>query len=118
MYNAGDAAFVANVGTLVEPLTKAEFNKKTKKRPPSLFAHNTQVATTQDVHAGGGKTKGVLGRVVEAPASQPDPYRAAPYSLKGNVKILDGAWQPDILNKNGIVRFAGYSQYGEPMTNM
>ncbi|MBM64202.1 MAG: hypothetical protein CL484_14730, partial [Acidobacteria bacterium] len=118
LYNAGDAAFVANVGTLVEPLTKQEFIKKTKRRPPSLFAHNTQVATTQDVHAGGGKTKGVLGRVVEALVSQPEPDRTAPYSLRGNVKILDGSWQPDILNKNGIVRFARYSQYGGSMTNM
>ena len=81
LYAAGDAAFVANVGTLVEPLSKHEFNKKTKARPASLFAHNTQVATTQDGHAGGGKTKGVLGRVVEALASQPAPFHTRAYSL-------------------------------------
>lgn len=43
LYNAGDAAFLTNVGALVEPMTKAEYLAQEGRRPPSLFAHNVQV---------------------------------------------------------------------------
>ena len=43
LYNEGDAAFFTNVGTLVEPMTKAEYLAKEKRRPPNLVAHDVQV---------------------------------------------------------------------------
>ncbi len=36
------AAVVANIGTLVEPMTKASFKDRSARRPPFLFAHNHQ----------------------------------------------------------------------------
>ena len=42
MYEAGDASFIANVGALVEPMTKEEYLAKSKRRPQSLYAHNVQ----------------------------------------------------------------------------
>lgn len=42
LYNEGDAAFLTNVGMLVEPMTKADYLAKVGQRPPSLFAHNVQ----------------------------------------------------------------------------
>lgn len=52
-YDAGDAAFIANIGTLVEPITKADFRCKKppcKQLPPALFAHNTQVRVSPPPH--------------------------------------------------------------------
>lgn len=43
MYNAGDLAFVANTGTLCEPLlTQADYRGGVKDRPPQLFSHSDQ----------------------------------------------------------------------------
>ena len=41
LYHSGEACFVANVGTLVEPVTKETWKKRPEK-PNSLFAHNAQ----------------------------------------------------------------------------
>lgn len=53
MFEAGDLAFVANVGGLVEPITKAEFlaSNRTKKIPAGLGGHNTQAAYWQADHS-------------------------------------------------------------------
>lgn len=42
MFNAGNLAFVSNVGTLVEPLTKTTYSNGTGRRPSQLFSHNDQ----------------------------------------------------------------------------
>jgi uncharacterized protein (DUF1501 family) len=42
LFNAGKAALLANVGTLVEPTSKAEYTAGTVKLPPQLFSHNDQ----------------------------------------------------------------------------
>lgn len=50
MYKMGKVSLVSNVGTLVEPTTKAQIDAKTANLPVFLFAHNHQkraVYTTQ-----------------------------------------------------------------------
>src|SRR3954464_6297451 len=42
LFNSGKAALLANVGTLVEPTNKAQYNAGTVKLPPQLFSHNDQ----------------------------------------------------------------------------
>ena len=108
-YDAGDAAFVANVGTLIEPIAdKTEYHSKTKRIPKSLGAHNVQTVQTQNVHAGSLKTKGILGRIMEAITGQASPYATGGYSLNGNVKAFQGDRHTDILNRNsGVVRWDG-----------
>lgn len=41
LFDAGDVALVANLGTLVEPLTKAQYNRFGEK-PQGLFSHSDQ----------------------------------------------------------------------------
>ena len=62
LYNAGEAAFLANIGGLVEPLTAADFADGSKRMPPSLFSHNDQVRVAHTVHAQSTEPKGVIGR--------------------------------------------------------
>ncbi|MEM7220477.1 MAG: DUF1501 domain-containing protein [Pseudomonadota bacterium] len=45
LFQAGDAAFVGNVGPLVRPTTKAAFEAGTVPLPPRLFSHNDQQST-------------------------------------------------------------------------
>src|SRR5580693_5139668 len=42
LFNAGRAALVANTGTLIEPVTKAQWNNNTATLPRSLFSHFDQ----------------------------------------------------------------------------
>lgn len=66
MYNAGDMLLIANMGMLVEPLTKDEYNAKSKSVPFSLFAHNVQQETTQRVDAQTKRDDGVIGRMLDS----------------------------------------------------
>lgn len=48
MYEAGDLAFVANAGTLVEPIANyTEYRSGDKKRPLGLFSHSDQIEQWQ-----------------------------------------------------------------------
>lgn len=47
LFEAGDAAFVANVGTLVEPVTKATYLGGSAPLPLGLFSHSDQVEQWQ-----------------------------------------------------------------------
>eukprot|EP00308_Calcidiscus_leptoporus_P006044 CAMPEP_0119379072 /NCGR_PEP_ID=MMETSP1334-20130426/51213_1 /TAXON_ID=127549 /ORGANISM="Calcidiscus leptoporus, Strain RCC1130" /LENGTH=84 /DNA_ID=CAMNT_0007398473 /DNA_START=42 /DNA_END=292 /DNA_ORIENTATION=+ len=81
LYDVGEAAFVANVGPLVEPVTR--FNLASRRRPPSLFAHNKQKHEAHSVHSGELFPKGVLGRIADALVSQERPFKIGSYSLAG-----------------------------------
>ena len=95
MYVAGELAAVANVGALVEPVTKEEFQRKSKRLPPSLFAHNVQQRVAANVHAQDINAAGVLGRAMAALSSvRPrgrGAYASRLFSLSGNTKFLEGS---------------------------
>jgi uncharacterized protein (DUF1501 family) len=42
IFNAGKLAPILNVGTLVQPTTKAQYQQQSVKLPPKLFSHNDQ----------------------------------------------------------------------------
>jgi uncharacterized protein (DUF1501 family) len=42
LFNSGQAAFLANVGTLVYPTTKAQYTARSIPLPPQLFSHSDQ----------------------------------------------------------------------------
>jgi uncharacterized protein (DUF1501 family) len=54
VYTQGRLAVVANVGSLIEPMTKAQYNDNSKRKPVNLFSHNDQQAVWQS-----GLTEGV-----------------------------------------------------------
>ena len=47
LFNAGKAAFVANVGTLLEPLTPDQYNDGSRRSPLGLFSHSDQTEQWQ-----------------------------------------------------------------------
>jgi len=108
-YDAGNATFLANMGALVEPVTKE--NMGTKQLPPSLYAHNVMTRHAQSLHPQLGSADGVIGRMVNALNSQSSPYKSSLYSVSGNKKILEGGQAPDILDKSkGVVKFLQHAQ--------
>lgn len=65
--NERRVAILANVGTLVEPLTKLEYENRSKRIPRKLFSHNDQQTTWQTLGpegtplGWGGKVGDILG---------------------------------------------------------
>ncbi len=47
LFDSGKLAFLTNVGSLVEPMTKAQYSAGTRRKPPQLFSHNDQVVQWQ-----------------------------------------------------------------------
>jgi uncharacterized protein (DUF1501 family) len=68
LFNAGRAAIVANMGTLVTPATKAQINANSVPLPDSLFSHFDQTAAWQAIasNLGSGEHVGWGGAVADA----------------------------------------------------
>ncbi|MBT7537803.1 MAG: DUF1501 domain-containing protein, partial [Gammaproteobacteria bacterium] len=49
LFEAGDAAVIANVGPLVAPVTKEQYLSGAASLPPQLFSHNDQQAQWQSL---------------------------------------------------------------------
>ena len=87
-YEAGQAAVVANVGTLVRPVTLADF-KVGVGLPRKLFSHNDQASTWQSLLPEGARSGwgGRMGDVLMS-ANQKPVYTAI--STTGNAVFLSG----------------------------
>jgi len=59
LFNAGRAALVANVGTLIAPATKTQVVNNSVPLPASLFSHFDQTAAWQAIAANGGGSEHV-----------------------------------------------------------
>ncbi len=59
LFNAGRAAVVANVGTLIAPATKTQVMKNSVPLPASLYSHFDQTAAWQAIASNGGSAEHV-----------------------------------------------------------
>jgi uncharacterized protein (DUF1501 family) len=59
LFNAGRAAVVANVGTLIAPATKTQIQAKSVPLPASLYSHFDQTAAWQAIASNGGSAEHV-----------------------------------------------------------
>ena len=89
IYDDRDALFIANIGSLLEPVTAQQYQDKSVEIPPGLFSHSDQTTQAKTVHPQELSAKGVLGRLVDALSTQPSPFRARAYSIWGNDKIIE-----------------------------
>jgi uncharacterized protein (DUF1501 family) len=65
VFNEGKAAFLANVGTLVAPITRAEYRNGGASVPPYLFSHNDQQVQWQTSVPDSSKKIGWGGRIAD-----------------------------------------------------
>ena len=65
LFDAGKMAMLTNVGTLAEPLTKAEYAAASKARPDQLFSHSDQQLAWQTSIAKGIERTGWGGRLAD-----------------------------------------------------
>ena len=65
LFNGGQAAVVANVGPLLEPLTKAQYQADTRRAPAQLFSHDDQANFWQTSRSDDANADGWGGRVAD-----------------------------------------------------
>jgi uncharacterized protein (DUF1501 family) len=65
LFQQNRVAVVANVGALVEPITRTEYLNKTKQRPDNLFSHSDQQQQWQTAELTGFGTTGWAGRTAD-----------------------------------------------------
>ena len=123
MFDAGDAAFVANVGTMTMPgVTRANYS--TAPKPPQLYSHSDQQVQWQSSIPDRPFTSGWGGRI----ADFLDPvHNPATGNVSMNISISGvnsfqvsptGSVTPYIMNSNGLVSFAGYgTNYASAVNN-
>jgi len=96
LYIDGDAAFVANAGSLLQPVTKAEYLANVADLPPQLFAHNTQQRGAESLDPFDAFADGIAGRMLsaldaQALASGTAPLKTTAYAITSNQFLFRGA---------------------------
>jgi uncharacterized protein (DUF1501 family) len=115
LYGEGHLAFVANVGTLAERLTKTTYNNSTAKRPRGLYSHSDQVQQWHTSVTTEARTLGWAGLAADLlHAGNQDARVSMSISLSGN-----NTWQTGraVFNYNiGSTGSTLPSEYNSPLT--
>jgi len=91
-WDEGKLAVVANVGPLVVPTTRTQYQQRSVPLPPKLFSHNDQQSAWQaDEPLGEGASLGWGGRLGDLLASQNATGVFTCISASGNAVFLSGA---------------------------
>jgi len=90
LFDNGKAAVVANVGPLVQPVTKLEWDTGTKPVPPNLFSHSDQQSQWQIGTVDSAVRTGWGGRLVDLFYNQNTTSIASCISTAGRSTFLGG----------------------------
>lgn len=114
LFDAQHAAVVANVGPLVRPTTKAQYQSAGWELPPQLFSHNDQQDQWNSLKGRALLNSGWSGRIADAladqTASQQIPLNV---SLAGQTLFQAGVTaRPYTMGAAGPASFAGFGASG------
>jgi uncharacterized protein (DUF1501 family) len=92
LFNSGNAAFLANVGTLLSPTTRAQYQAKQVVSPTNLFSHPDQQLEWQNQMQNAGSPSGWAGRMADKMSTQYNPGSLVPMiaSLSGDALFCNG----------------------------
>jgi len=105
LYNSGNAAFVANTGPLVQPLTVAQYQQGVLPQPTNLFSHPDQQLEWQNTEQSGNVQTGWAGRIADAMTSQFNANASVPLitSVAGDTLFCNGAsTEPVVVVPNSV----------------
>ena len=114
LFESSRCAVLANVGPLIEPVTKDQYRERTALLPPQLFSHNDQQTQWHTLRGRAPAQPGWAGRVADLLAAQlPEQRLALNVSLAGNT-IFQGGLQatPYVMGPSGTKTFSGFGNSG------
>ena len=111
LWAAGNMAIVANVGTLVQPLTKAQYQSTSTIKPESLFSHIDQQHQWQASISSTFSNSGWGGRLTDQLASLNSGSSVPPMISAGgnNLFVTGAASQALVIPTSGSFGLSGYS---------
>jgi len=112
LFSSNELAVVANVGSLVQPLTRAQYQSAQTPLPSNLFSHSDQQLEWQTSVAQGRSSTGWAGRAADFIASQGINTSNFPafMSLAGNSLLGTGAsTQPVAVTPGQSLQLAGFN---------
>ena len=110
LFQSGAAAFVSNVGPLIEPTTKDQFFNRSVALPPQLFSHNDQQDQWQSLKGNVQSNTGWAGRMADLMRTNvAGQQMATNASLFGN-NLLQSADQTIayVMGPGGPLQFGGF----------
>ncbi len=110
LFNQGKAAFVANVGALIEPTTKEQYESDIHPLPVGLFSHSDQIMHWQTGRPGERGTHGWGGRMADLLQSMnTNQNLSMNFSLSGRNQFQSGQETVDFsIKPNGNIGIDGY----------
>ena len=92
LFNSGHAAFLANVGTLLQPTTKEQYQGNQVAPPSNLFSHPDQQLEWQNQMSSSMGSTGWAGRMADRMTSQFNPGALVPMvtSISGDTLFCNG----------------------------
>jgi uncharacterized protein (DUF1501 family) len=117
LFNSAHAAVVANVGPLIRPTTKVQYQTPGWELPPQLFSHNDQQDQWHSLRGRQLLKTGWGGRVADALLAQTGSQQLPlAVSLAGQTLFEAGsAARPYVMGAAGAANFAGFGAAGVPL---
>jgi uncharacterized protein (DUF1501 family) len=112
LFSSKELAVVANVGSLVQPLTRAQYQAAQVPLPMNLFSHSDQQLQWQSSFAQGNSPTGWAGRLADYVESAKMNSSGFPtfFSVAGNALMGDGATtQPVAVSPGGSLNLLGFN---------
>lgn len=114
LYNENRLAFVANVGTLIEPTTREQFESKSVRLPSQLFSHSDQEIQWQQLQGQTTTTEGWGALAARELAGAQERDYLTSVSLSGaNYWQASSEQRPYSVRSSGLVQYAGMSDGSE-----
>jgi len=111
LFNSGDAAFVTNVGPLVEPTTKEQYQNGSVILPPQLFSHNDQQDQWTSLRGNAPSKTGWAGRMADLIRSGVTEQQMATNASLFGSNLFQSADETVayVMGGNGPIQFEGFS---------
>ncbi len=111
LFESGAAAFVTNVGPLIEPTTKAQYQSGSVTLPPQLFSHNDQQDQWQSLKGTGVSKSGWAGRIADLIRTNVANQQMATNASLFGSNLLQSAEETIgyVMGNNGPIQFSGFS---------
>lgn len=110
LFQSGKLAIVGNVGCLIEPITKVQYQNNSVPTPPQLFSHADQQFQWQTAYADSPQSVGWCGRVAEDLAAlNGGAALSMNISLDGsNTQQIGPNSAPYVLGTSGPTQLSGF----------
>lgn len=111
LFESGNAAFVASIGPLVEPTTKAQFQNQSVILPSQLFSHNDQQSQWHSLKGADTTKTGWAGRMADLIQADVANQKMATNASLSGTSLFQSAESTIayVMGPNGPLQFNGFS---------